>query len=66
MRVPGFLNNAYNFQMEHLSKEKLFFTKFSLLAEPDELGIISNESEMAYENFKKELNNVEKSLKLIV
>jgi|GEM_PF-1093601 len=66
IKAPGFLKEAFNFQMDHLDKEKLFFTKFSLLSEPKELEEISDESETAYENFKKELNTIERSLKLIV
>lgn len=66
IKVPGFLRNVFNYEKEHLTKEKLFFTKFSLLSEPSELEEISSESNLAYENFKRELNTIEKNLKLIV
>jgi uncharacterized integral membrane protein len=66
IKVPGFLRDAFNYEKEHLTQEKLFFTKFSLLSEPSELEEISSESNLAYENFKRELNTIEKNLKLIV
>jgi uncharacterized integral membrane protein len=66
IKVPGFLKDAFDYEKEHLAKEKLFFTKFSLLSEPSELEKISNESNHAYESFKRELNIIEKNLKLIV
>ncbi len=66
IKVPGFLKDTFNFEKEHLNKEKLFFTKFSLLSKPEELEEISNESNLAYENFNKELNIIEKNLKLII
>jgi uncharacterized integral membrane protein len=66
IKAPDFLRDAFNYEKEHLTKEKLFFTKFSLLSEPAELEEISSESNMAYENFKRELSSVEKKLKLIV
>ena len=66
IRAPEFLKDAFNYEKEHLTKEKLFFTKFSLLSEPAELEEISSESNMAYENFKRELNSAERKLKLIV
>ncbi len=66
IKVPGFLRDTFNYEKEHLTKEKLFFTKFALLSEPSELEEISSESNMAYEKFKRELNKIEKNLKLIV
>lgn len=66
IKVPGFLKDTFNFEKEHLNKEKLFFTKFSLLSKPEELEEISDESNLAYENFNKELNIIEKNLKLII
>jgi uncharacterized integral membrane protein len=66
IKAPGFLKDAFNYEKEHLTKEKLFFTKFSLLSEPAELEEISSESNLAYENFKRELNSIERKLKLII
>lgn len=66
IKPPDFLQDAFNYEKEHLEKEKLFFTKFSLLAEPSELEKISSESNIAYENFKRDLNSIEKKLKLII
>lgn len=66
MKVPAFLKDVFNFEVEHLNKEKLFFTNFSLMSKPEELEKISNESNQAYENFNRELNTIEKNLKLIV
>lgn len=66
LEVPAFLRDAHNYKMENLSKEKLFFTKFSMLTEPEELGKINKESDRANENFLRELGNVEKNLKIIV
>jgi uncharacterized integral membrane protein len=66
IKTADFLRDAFNYEKEHLTKEKLFFTKFSLLSEPAELEEISSESNMAYENFKRELNSLERKLKLII
>jgi len=66
IKAPDFLKDAFNYEKEHLTKEKLFFTKFSLLSEPAELEEISSESNLAYENFKRELNSIERKLKLII
>ena len=60
------MKDVFDFEVEHLNKEKLFFTKFSLMSKPEELEQISNESNQAYENFNRELNTIEKNLKLIV
>lgn len=66
IKVPGFLNDAFNYKLDNLNKEKLFFNKFSLLTKPEELEKINKESDMAHENFLRELDNTEKNLKLTV
>jgi uncharacterized integral membrane protein len=66
IKVPAFLRDAFNYKLDNLNKEKLFFTKFSLLADPGELEEINKESDLADENFSKELGNIEKNLKIIV
>lgn len=66
IKVPGFLNDAFNYKLDNLNKEKLFFTKFSLLTKPEELEKINKESDMAHENFIRELDNTERNLKIIV
>lgn len=66
IKVPGFLNDAFNYKLDNLNKEKLFFTKFSLLTKSEELEKINKESDLAHENFLRELDNTERNLKIIV
>ncbi len=66
IKVPAFLRDAFNYKLDNLNKEKLFFSKFSLLADPGELEEINKESNLADENFSKELGDIEKNLKIIV
>ena len=66
IKVPGFLNDAFNYKLDNLNKEKLFFNKFSLLTKPEELEKINKESDLAHENFLRELDNTERNLKIIV
>ncbi len=66
IEVPVFLKEAFNYKLDNLNKEKLFFTKFSLLASPEELERINKESDLANENFLRELDNMERNLKIIV
>ncbi len=66
IRIPGFLSDAFNYESDHLNKEKLFFTRFSLLSKRLELEKINKESDLAHQNFKRELNNIEKNLRLII
>lgn len=64
--APSFLTDAFNYKMENLNKEKLFFKKFSLLTAPEELEKINKESDSANEKFLREMDNIEKKLKIIV
>jgi hypothetical protein len=64
--VPVFLADVFNYKMDNLNKEKLFFTQFSLLTAPEELEKINKESDDANEKFLREMDNIEKKLKIIV
>jgi len=66
INVPGFLKDAFDYKLDNLNKEKLFFTKFSLLTDPGELGRINKESDLANENFLRELDNIERNLKIVI
>jgi len=66
MKTPGFLNDAFNYELEHLNKEKIFFTNFSLLSRPEELEKVNKESDLAHENFLRELDNTERNLRIII
>lgn len=66
LNVPLFLTDAFNYKMENLNREKLFFTQFSLLTAPEELEKINKESDSANEKFLREMENTEKKLKIIV
>ncbi len=66
VKTPVFLNDAFNYELEHLSKEKLFFARFSLLSKAEELEKINKESDLAHENFIRELDNTERNFKMII
>lgn len=66
IEVPTFMADAFNYKMDNLNKEKLFFTEFSLLANPEELEKINKESDLANGKFLKEMDNTERNLKIIV
>ena len=66
LKIPDFLTNAYDYESEHLKKEKQFYKKFSLLAGADELKDYSIESNLAHRNFIEELDKLEKSLKIVI
>ena len=66
IKVPDFLKDAYEYEYEHLLKEKIFYKNFSSFCEPDELRRISAESEIAHRNYLTEIDRLEKNLKLIV
>lgn len=61
-----FLNNAFKYESEHISKEKLFYNNFSSFSKPEVLEKISSESNLAHKNFIKEIHNLEKSFKLTI
>jgi len=64
--VPSFLKDAYNYKMYSLEKEKLFFSKFSSLKNMKKLGKINLESDLANNEFLKEMDAIEKKLKIII
>jgi len=66
IKVPPFLNDAFEYKLDNLNKEKLFFSEFSLLADPGELNKINKESEMANDSFLNEIDTIEKNLSIIV
>ena len=66
IKVANFLKDAYEYEHEHLLKEKIFYKKFSSYCEPDELRRISTESEIAHRNYLAEIGRLEKNLKLII
>jgi len=66
IKIPNFLNNAFRYESDHLSKEIIFYSKFSSFSKLDELEKISKESDLAHKNFMRETEQLEKSLKIIV
>ena len=66
IKVPSFLSDAFNFEAEHLIKEKQFFEEFSLFIRRDELEKISRDSDIAHRNYLEEINRLEKVLRLII
>ena len=66
LKIPDFLNKAFGYESDHLLKEKLFYSKFSSLSKRDELEEISRESDLAHKNFIREIDQLEKSLKIII
>jgi len=66
LSVPSFLKDAFSYKMDSLEKEKLFFSKFSSLKNMEELGKINLESDLANSEFLKEIDTIEKKLKIIV
>ena len=66
IKVPGFLNDAAGYESEHLFMEKMFFTNFSLFSKPNELEKINKESDLAHEKFIREIDSLEKRLKIII
>jgi uncharacterized membrane protein len=66
LSVPSFLKDAFSYKMDSLEKEKLFFSKFSSLKNMEELGRINLESDLANSEFLKEIDTIEKKLKIIV
>lgn len=65
IKISKFLNRAYKYESDHISKEKLFYCKFSSFSKPDELKKISEESDQAHKNFTIEIDWLENSLKLM-
>ncbi len=66
IKVPSFLRDAFNFEAEHLIKEKQFFEEFSLFIRRDELEKISRDSDIAHRNYLEEINRLEKVLRLVI
>lgn len=66
MDIPHFLEYAHSCESLHLAKEKKLYESFSSLSKADTLKKLSKESEDSHNNFLRELNNIEKSLKLII
>jgi len=66
IKVPGFLRDAFNFEAEHLIKEKQFFEEFSLFAKRVELEKISRDSDIAHRDYLNEINRIEKVLRLVI
>ncbi len=66
LKISNFLNNAFRYESNHLLKEKQFYSKFSSFSKRDDLEKISIESELAHKNFLREIDQLEKSLKIII
>jgi hypothetical protein len=63
--IPGFLNDLYNYESEHLKNEKQIYNGYSLLTNIDELKDYSIKSNLAHRNFVEGLDSLERSLKLV-
>ncbi len=66
IKRSNFLNKAFKYEYDHISKEKLFYNNFSSFSKPDILRKISEESYLAHKNYTKEIDHLEKSLKLTI
>lgn len=66
IKVPGFIESAYEKEKEHFIKEQLYFDKFSSFEDNERLVLISQDSEESHNYFIKELNRIENSLKLVM
>ena len=66
LKVPGFLKEAYDLELKHLAKEKQFYKQFSLFTKKDELEDYNIESSLAHRDYLREIDKLEKSLKLTV
>jgi hypothetical protein len=66
LKVPGFLNDLYNYESKHLRYEKQIYEGYSLLTNVDELKDCSIKSNIYHRNFIEGLDNLEKSLKLVI
>jgi len=66
LEVPGFLKEAYDHELKHLAKEKQFYKQFSLFTKKDELKNYNIESSLAHIDYLREIDRLEKSLKLTV
>ena len=66
LKVPGFLKEAYDLELKHLTKEKQFYKQFSLFTKKDELKNYNIESNLAHIDYLREICKLEKSLKLTV
>jgi len=66
IEVPSFLKDSYHYELEHLQKEKQFYEKFSQLVGKEYLENIVSTSEIAHRNYLKEIEKIEKNLKLII
>jgi hypothetical protein len=66
IKVPPFLKDAFEYKLDNLRKEKLFFNEFSLLADPERLEVINKESDQANNCFLKEMSSIEKNLSIII
>lgn len=65
IKVPPFLRDAFDYKIDSLEKEKLFFNRFSSLKNTEELGKINLQSDLANGDFLKEIDSIEKRLKII-
>ncbi len=66
IKRSNFLSKAFKYESDHISKEKLFYSNFSSLSKPEVLKKISEESYTAHRNFTKEIDLLEKRLKLTI
>jgi len=66
IEAPSLLKDSYHYELVHLQKEKQFYEMFSQLASKDDLDNIVSASEAAHRSYLKEIEKVEKNLKLII
>lgn len=66
LKIPGFLKEAYDQELKHLTKEKQFYKQFSLFTKKDELKNYNIESSLAHIDYLREIDRIEKGLKLTV
>lgn len=66
LKVSVFLKEAYDHELKHLANEKQFYKQFSLFTKKDELKNYDIESSLAHIDYLREIDRLEKSLKLTV
>ena len=66
LKIPGFLNDLYNYEAEHLQSEKQIYKGYYQLTNIGELKEYSTKSDLAHRNFIAGLGRIERSLKLVI
>ena len=66
IKIPDFLRVAYEYEIKHLENEKQVYKKFSMLSKKEELESHNIESNIAHRDYLREIDKLEKRLKLII